>query len=140
MLAANYKGNCPNSLDCTATCKYISEILLFEYKGLSRTRCPSPIEYSVDTRHAARCTDQSRGTSSTSRWSIELSKSPALVAARHSAPTHHPRRQRARRRPDGFVLVAELAAAGAPRSTVYDHIRTGKLAAHLWRGRLLVDE
>jgi hypothetical protein len=48
--------------------------------------------------------------------------------------------RRNRRLPDGFLTVEDLVQRGEARSTVYRNVKTHRLPAHRWRGRIVVSE
>jgi hypothetical protein len=60
-------------------------------------------------------------------------------AARPSAKDR-PGRPGRRRLPAGFLAIDDLVEAGEAKSTLYRHVKTGRLPAHQWRGRIVVAE
>jgi hypothetical protein len=48
--------------------------------------------------------------------------------------------RRNRRLPNGFLTVEDLVQRGEARSTVYRNVKTHRLPAHRWRGRIVVSE
>jgi hypothetical protein len=53
--------------------------------------------------------------------------------------TTPPRRYR-HRLPEGLLTVDDLVQRGEARSTVYRYVKTHRLPAHRWRGRIVVSE
>jgi hypothetical protein len=51
-----------------------------------------------------------------------------------------PSRRDRRRLPEGFLTVDDLVQRGEARSTVYRYVKTHRLPAHRWRGRIVVSE